>query len=305
MGVGGRQIRTVLCAAALILLLPGVPRGEERPGKAFLWKARSERGTAYLLGSIHYLRKEMYPLDPRIEAAYEESSALVVETDILADGGQGATLFLLTQAVYPPDDGLDRHLSKDTMDRLRNAVGEAFLPVLLRFRPWAAAMTVSSAKLQEMGFDPRYGVDWHFLEKARGRKRILELEPFEEQASLLSSLSEPMQEQFLRYTLEELGTAREELDRIVSAWNSGDAAEMEEIVSRTERDNPGLSPVLDLLLRTRNRSMTERILRLLEREPSLFVVVGAAHLVGEEGIVERLRSRGISVEQVEGSPAKR
>jgi len=53
-----------------------------RQEKSFLWKVRSGPVTVYLLGSLHFLKKENYPLNLKIEEAFEEADTLVVEANI-------------------------------------------------------------------------------------------------------------------------------------------------------------------------------------------------------------------------------
>ena len=50
--------------------------------KSFLWQVQSKTNTVYVLGSIHYLKKEMYPLDEEIEKAFEQADVLAVEADV-------------------------------------------------------------------------------------------------------------------------------------------------------------------------------------------------------------------------------
>ncbi len=40
--------------------------------KSFLWRVQSKTNTVYVLGSIHYLKKEVYPLDEKIENAFDQ-----------------------------------------------------------------------------------------------------------------------------------------------------------------------------------------------------------------------------------------
>ena len=45
----------------------------------FLWELRSPTATVYLLGSVHVASGDMYPLDARIERAFQKSETLVLE----------------------------------------------------------------------------------------------------------------------------------------------------------------------------------------------------------------------------------
>jgi uncharacterized protein YbaP (TraB family) len=68
--------------------------------KTFLWKVQSKTGTVYVLGSIHLLKKESYPLNEKIENAFDKSNVLVVEANI-NDIGQIDVQKLIESVLYP------------------------------------------------------------------------------------------------------------------------------------------------------------------------------------------------------------
>ena len=72
----------VLLILCLIGFLSCPARASAQEGKSFLWRVRSNTSTLYLLGSIHFLKQENYPLNPGIEKAFAQSNFLVVEANI-------------------------------------------------------------------------------------------------------------------------------------------------------------------------------------------------------------------------------
>ena len=267
--------------------------------KSFLWKARSKTGTVYLLGSVHVLSKDFYPLPARIENAFKESDALVVEANI-NDVDVGETMSMLQGSFYPGDDTLEKHISKETYDRARNRLNELGAPMelFIKNKPWFLAITMTALELGRLGFDPAYGIDKHFLDEAAGKKKILELESAQYQIGLLNNLSDDDQELFLVYTMNEIDILKKEMKALTDAWKSGDARTMDSILSGQLEEEPGLSRIYEKLIYERNRKMTSKIEDYLKKGDKYFVVVGAAHLVGERGILERLKARGYSVEQM-------
>lgn len=284
-----------------ILCLASVPlaRAEEaRPGgKSFLWKVRSETATAYLLGSIHLLKRDMYPLDGKIEEAFDRSGVLVVESDVRGGAGGERQQRMLEGAMYPPGDTIENHISKETLALLRRKVPQLSLDRVGRLKPWALAMTIAVLEYQKMGLDYNHGIDVYFLGKATGGKRIREIEGADSVIAMLNGFSDEQQDLFLQYTLLDLDEIGKKTDRILGAWTAGDAAAMEEIISESLRERPLLLPVFDALFYRRNEKMAGKIEEYLKEEGRFFVVVGAGHLVGEKGIVERLRRKGFPVEQ--------
>ena len=159
------------------------------------------------------------------------------------------------------------------------------------------ALTLTALELLRSGFEPRYGIDMHFLSKA-GQKRIVELESLDQQVDLLSNFSDAEQEAFLVYTIKELDTLGRESDRLLQTWKAGDARGLESILAKSADGDQGTISIYEKLLYARNRSMTAKVEDFLRSKDTCFVVVGAGHLVGSKGIVELLRTKGYAVEQM-------
>ncbi len=284
--------------AALYLASPIFAGEGADPGKkSFLWMVRAEKGTVHLLGSIHLLKREMFPLDRKIEEAFERSDVLAVEANVRDGSGSERQRRLLQGALYPAGDTIENHISKETVELLRRRFPDLPMDRMNRFKPWALAMTIAVLEYKKLGLDYEYGVDVYFLDKALNGKKIRELENPDSVIATLDGFSDEYQDLFLRYTLLELDTVGEQTDRIIRAWAGGDAATMEEILLENIHEHPGLMPVFDALFFQRNGKMAAKIEGYLKEGGEFFVVVGAGHLVGEKGIIELLRRRGFSVEQ--------
>jgi uncharacterized protein YbaP (TraB family) len=283
---------------ALFLALPLLAQqGATQEKRNFLWKVRSETATAHLLGSIHLFKREMYPLDRKIEEAFQRSDVLVVEADVRPASGGERQKQVLRGALYPEGDSLANHISKETRDLLARMFPGLSLEGVSRLKPWALAMTLAVQEYQKLGWDYEYGMDAYFLEKAADGKQVREIERPDIVIDMLNGFSDEYQDLFLRYTLLDLDGVGEKTDRIVKAWTAGDAAALEKIISVIIHENPVLLPVVDALLYKRNVNMAARIEEYLNEKGEFFVVVGAAHLVGEKGIVELLRNKGFPVDQ--------
>jgi uncharacterized protein len=266
--------------------------------KSFIWRVEAEGTTVYILGSVHFLKKENYPLHPNIEKAFEKADTLVVEANI-NDESKINPAMIMERAFYPENDTLQSHVSKETYERIREEAGGLGIPPeqMDRCRPWFLAITISSLEFMKLGYDPRYGVDYYFLTKAANLKRILELENLDYQIRLLSGLSDTEQELFLLYTLKDLKIAGQEFNQLFKAWTSGDSQGMESILMKYTREDRRLSSAYEKLIYERNGNMAGKIEAYLKTKGTYFVVVGAAHLIGEKGIIEILRGKGYRVVQ--------
>jgi uncharacterized protein YbaP (TraB family) len=279
--------------------LPFVKSAFSHDQKSFLWKIQSGSATVYLLGSIHLLKKNVYPLNETIENTYESSDTLVVEANINEMDKLDLTK-LTGRAFYQGDDHIEKHVSPETYRSIRKESETLGLPVeLIRMqKPWFLALALQAMELVKLGYDPQYGVDFHFLAKARGKKRILELESVEEQINLLSGFSEREQELFLLYTLKNLRSMDGQVEALVRAWASGDVQAIESILTESALQDKAIAPVFGKLFDERNLKMCSRIESYLNSTGSYFVIVGAGHLVGKRGIIELIKGKGYVAEQL-------
>ena len=267
--------------------------------KDFLWKVQSDTTTVYLLGSIHFMKKEFYPLNKRIEDTFDKSAVLAVEANV-DDVSKLDIQGLMEKAFYPSDDTLEKHVSAETYGRVKKAFEEFGIPAWLmdKQKPWFLALTLESLALVKLGFDPTYGIDVHFLSEASGKKKIKELESIDYQINLLSGFSDGEQEAFLLSTLKDLNSYEKEVDKLLDAWVSGDTGGVESILKESTIKDEGMASVYDKLLYERNRNMVSKIEGYLKSGETHFVVVGAGHLLGERGIINLLRQKGCQIEQL-------
>lgn len=301
-----RRVRSPLARLALlpllVVFLAGLARAESgRPGDAgplFLWKITTAKATSYLLGSVHVAKPDFYPLDPRLEEAFGQCSALAVEADI---GGGLDHLADTVKALgcYPEDggDGLERHISPRTrqlFEKLRLDVA-----MLRQLRPWLAALILQTKLMEALGFDDKLGIDRHFLDAARQRQLpVRQLESIDAQLRLLADMPQDCADAQLYEALRAVQNKGRILKQIISLWQAGDDEALARLLAEDLKAYPEYQDCTDRLYSQRNRAMAEIVEDWLEEGTPVFVVVGAAHLVGPDGLVTLLRAKGHDVTQV-------
>jgi hypothetical protein len=265
--------------------------------KHFLWSLASGRNTLYLLGSLHLLTRDSYPLDQVIQEAYEDSQSVVFEAnmDALKDPLNQARIMAL--GFYPLDQTLRQNVSKRTYRTLEKRVKEAGLSMAVfdRLKPWACALTLTVLALQKLGFDQAHGIDAYFFHKAkRDGKKLVFLEEVKYQIDLLAGMGREEQELSLRQALDDLALVETMASEMVDAWERGDASKLHSIMSKSLRKYPRIH---DRLLVERNKNWVARLEDLGNQEGNVLVIVGAAHLVGPGNLLDLLRERGHEVTQ--------
>lgn len=267
-------------------------------GHVFGWKVSKGQGTIYVVGSVHLLSKDFYPLHPALEAAYADSDYLVEEVDIGEMSGTGSQLTMLTRGMQPSSQPLEKALSPSTLALLTKKSADLGLPMeaLKQFKPWMIALTVEAMEWQKAGFDPELGLDKHFYEQAkRDGKTVQGLETIEYQISRFDEMPIELQDHLLAETLKSIDTERASLSKMIESWRTGDAAAVERIVLKDLQQEPVL---YKRLLVERNTNWMPKLDALFARKGRALVVVGAAHLVGPDGLLTMFRARGYKVEQL-------
>jgi uncharacterized protein YbaP (TraB family) len=268
-----------------------------RTKKNFLWSVEKGKSTIYLLGSIHLLPRELEALDKAIEAGYSDARIIVFETDIDGLSDPAFEAKVTSIGLLPEGQTLEQHLSQRTYALLQQKAGEFGLQaeIFNQFKPWLCALTLTSVELQRLGFNPNYGIDTYFFDKAkRDGKEIRFLESIDDQLGLFTEMSRQEEDIFLAKVLQELDTMRVQVVDMINAWKSGDS---DTLASMVKVEFEGYPEVYAKMLVERNQKWVQQIEDLLGQDGNSFVVVGAAHLVGDDSILEILKRKGFEVEQ--------
>ena len=310
-----RTTKLVPSLALALLLLVGcsaapVPETpQETPARHALWHVTAtsetveteagapegpELGSVWLLGSVHLQREGGAPLPEAVETAFAEADAVVFEVDL--DAVYADPLGMLETAFFQDERTLQSELSPEAWALLVEEIDDVgVLLGLGKAKPWFVALTLSVQELQTEGYSTGAGLDHILFERAKeaGKPRIA-LETAAEQLAFFDHLGREEQEMFLLQTLRDSGETADQADEIVALWEAGDVEGLEELFGAEAQKYPALYA---RLLGERNRLWLPTLEELLREHESLLVVVGTAHLVGEDSLVELLREAGYRVRQ--------
>jgi uncharacterized protein YbaP (TraB family) len=298
----GRRLRGLAVLTFLLALWPltevayAQQTYKSRTKSNFLWSARKGKSTIYLLGSIHLLPRELEALDKAIEAGYSDSKIIVFETNIDSLSDPAFEAKVTNLGLLPPGETLEQRVSKQTYGLLQQKVNELGLQVEIfnQFKPWLCALTLTSLELQKLGFNPNYGIDKHFFDRAKqDGKEMRFLETTDEQLDLFTEMSREEEDSFLAKVLQELDTTQVKVVDMINAWKSGDS---DKLASMVKVEFAGYPKIYARMLVERNQKWVKHIEDLSGQGGNSLVVVGAAHLVGDDSILELLKKKGFAVE---------
>jgi len=269
-----------------------------KPRRFLMWKATSPTATVHLVGSIHVGDQGLYPLPAEVESAFAAAKVLAVEINVKSVDRMKTMELIQKYGMYSGEDSLSKHISKETSTALDEFCSKHNLPRagVEQLKPWVVAVTIAALSWQQAGEDPSLGVDMHFLDESKPPQRIDELETMESQLNLFVDATEEEQLALLASTLKQGDKMKEMIWKIQTAYLSGDPEALRKIMD--EQADTGSKTLTKKLLDDRNVAMAGKIEEYLKGKEQAFVVVGAAHIVGDKGIARMLRDKGYKVEQV-------
>lgn len=253
-----------------------------------LWKVESENGTAYLLGSVHVGDSSMYPLNEAIEKAYTESCCLGFEFDISKVDMQS----FITSAVKTDSTKLKDMLSPAVYDTVAAIITKMGLneTAMDMFQPWIIGLFVAQSGLIGSGMEASLGIDVYFLNKAKtDKKKTFDLESPDLQIDVFKRISKDT-EKYFQYMLKDMNSTDYMIEDMIRAWIDGDDKKLENMLF-PEYGNE-FEEIDRVIIDERNVLMAEKIANRMQEPETLFIVVGAGHLIGKKSIIKILEDMG-------------
>jgi uncharacterized protein YbaP (TraB family) len=283
--------------AAVAFAAPPRKIAAPAPSKSMLFRVRAPNGgaTVYLLGSVHLLSPDAAKLPATIDSAFAKSKVVAFETSL--DTVQMRAQELLGRARYPQGTTLRSSVSAATAahtDSLLRSYGLS-LDQVNAFKPWFVSILMSQLVMQKANFKADLGVDMQLNARAKSAsKSVIGLEPVDFQLGLFDSISPADQEKMLMQG-DGPDSTMHQLMIIKDAWVEGNAARLDSLLNSRASQS---SSLFAKLVTDRNKSWIPKIEELARGKDDALVVVGAAHLVGKEGVLELLKAKGYTIEQL-------
>jgi len=263
-----------------------------------VWVATSGDNKVYLGGTVHLLRPDDYPLPDEYDQAYADSERLFFETDVSSMNDMAVQASLLQQLTYSDSRTLQTVLNEEAYESLTSHLATVGMPIMMmeKFKPGLVVSTLQIFEFQKLGFTPQ-GVDVYFNNRAIGdAKRVGELESVQEQINYIANMGEGNESEFILLSLDELEEISSSMEDLIRAWREGDMQALAELFVDSMRSES--EDLYNSLLLERNQNWLPLIEQMFSEDGTEFVLVGAAHLVGDDGLLSLLQARGYQVEQL-------
>ncbi len=299
-----RVLTSLLLGACLLtgtaVAAPAAKAGSTAP-VPLLWKVTGPGDSrVYLLGSFHMLRADDYPLAADVDQAFAASNRLMFELSP-ADMQSPDLVGKMMQAAMRTDGSeLRRDLDAPTWTKLQAYAAANNMPLaqLQGMKPWFVGLTITLSQLARMGLDPELGLDRHFMKRAADAgKPTSGLESIDTQIAVFAQMSAKEQQQMVAEALDQAEQADALSRKLHDAWRRGDE---KTLWNEMAVDMRSQYPQLYKRINTdRNDAWVPKLQQQLQAgQGGTLVVVGALHLLGEDGLVEKLRGKGFKVERV-------
>ncbi len=262
------------------------------------YRLKGENNTIYVAGSIHVGQPDFFPFTDEIEDAFESSDYLVVEVDLTTEENMNNAANIMEFAQLENGQTLDQVLSEELYLKLSETFADFGMPIenFNSFEPWFISILLPAFKITSLGYLEEFGVDKYFMNKALGNKEILELETFMDQIDLFRDMDS---EANLINTILTLPGTETMLKELVKAWKMGDEEKLNMLMHDEYKSEIfDTSDFYAKMFTERNIEMTEKIGKFLDDDKDYFIVVGAGHLVGDDGIISLLEKDGFKAEKL-------
>jgi hypothetical protein len=296
---------TLLAVALIALLAPvawadqaapaAVPKTTAPARHPLLWKVSDADNAVYLLGSFHLLKQDDYPLPAEVGRAFDDSQQVLFEIDPAAMNAPETVTKMQHYMGYSDGKTLSQVMPKPMLEKLNTllAAGGGSVQALEQQEPWAVNLGLVLNISQALGFRPELGLDRHLMaQAAQSGKPASGLETIDEQLQAMDSIPYAEQNQGIDEFLTDPQKTVRQLTDMHTWWRAGD---VEKLNSQMRAEMASKTPESYRLLDVQRNDAW-----LLDgvKHSNTLVVVGALHLLGSDGLVEKLRAKGYKVERV-------
>ncbi len=263
--------------------------------EAMVWKLQNKDKVIFIGGTVHCLRKSDYPLPDEYQIVYDKVEQVIFEASIKEMYYIANQIKLTKKGFYLNGETLKDNISSETYKKLLKFLKKKNLPfaTYAKMKPWMVMMVLTIQEFEKINVTAFNGVEYYINAKAmKDNKKEGGLESVDEHIGILSSLENKIGDEAILSCIEELDNIEEEFNKIITTWKSGDIKAMDNFFVKKMKDK--YKGLYNALLFNRNKNWVPRIIKLIESQEKTFILVGSAHLVGEDSLIKLLQEKGYS-----------
>ena len=265
---------------------------KQKSDNSLLWQVSGNglKHPSFLFGTFHLLCKEDIHFSDQLKKAIKSSDEIYMEMDMDDPSTMLSGLLYMNmkdgkklEELYTPEEY--KRLESYFSDTLQTP-----MMLLQRAKPY---FLVALLYPQMMNCKTPVGVEEELMKIAKeDEKEIKGLETMQFQASVFDSIPYEWQAKELLKNIDSFPAYKKEFDTMLESYKNQRLDQMQSMISKSEF---GSDKYEDLLLNDRNKNWVEQLKEIMKNE-SVFVAVGAGHLVGDTGLIHLLRKAGYTVD---------
>ncbi len=295
------RLKTGLLAAVLFVSafapMAAPAKAPDVAVKPAMWVIRDADSTIYLLGSIHVMKPDTVWLTPAIQSRFDSAEDVWFEIPDLDDKAAAAPM--AQKYMFDPIGDMSAGLTPEEVagvDALLKPMG-LNTAALKAMRKWAVGLIITLQQINSLGYTTETGVDVTLMKQARAKtKTVHGFETMESQMQALVPDNEADELTALRTTLKDIDTMPQDIGDLFAAWERGDAEALNHLmIDKMLAEDP---KSYQRLIVQRNAAWAPQIEDILAGKGTVFITVGAGHLVGPDSVIAMLKTHGIAAERV-------
>lgn len=294
-------MKTTIFKFALLFCVPLIfnsckaqkpPLVANKDGNTLLWQVSGKnlKSPSYLFGTFHLLCKDDIHFGEQLKTAVSRSKEIYMELDMDDPATMlGGMLYMnmkngkALSDLYSPTD----------YERLKNYFSDSLkmpIALLAKAKPF---FLVALLYPKMMNCASPAGVEEQLMKIAKEQKKEIKgLETIQFQTSVFDSIPYEWQAKELLKNIDSFSFYKNEFDKMVNLYKTQQLDSMNVLMSKEDTVSNKYN---DLLLVNRNKNWVKQLKKIMAGE-SVFVAVGAGHLMGENGLIELLKREGYKVE---------
>lgn len=264
---------------------------------ASVYKVSKDKDVVYIGGTFHILTEKDYPLPEQYQTAYKQSQELIFETDVAALDSPEFMQKSMGVILYQDGNTLKTGLNEATFARLSEYTASRQIDInqFMPLNPTGVMLTITIMEYQARGFVAD-GVDSFYFKKAGAdKKKVSWFESPDEQLAIIDSFDNEDPNGLINYTLDEIDGIDKTINDLHQSWRVGDMDKLTTLGIDAFKDYP---EVYKVVLKDRNDKWMSKIKAMFGDDDTEFVLVGALHLPGKDGVLTQLEALGYSVEKL-------
>lgn len=296
------MIKYFISAILVLFLLPACKAQKEsdfilnKDDNTLLWKVSGNglQKPSFLYGTFHLMCKDDIHFSDQMKKAIKMSDQIYMEMDM-----DDPTVMLSGMMYMNMKDGkkLEDLYSKEEYARLQQYFKDSLKMPLMMFQKAKPYFLIALFYPKMMNCKTPTGVEQEIIAIAKDdKKQISGLETMQFQASIFDSIPYESQAKELLKNIDSFDVNKKEFESMLEIYKN---QLLDSMQSKLDFSELGGEKFEGILLTNRNKNWVGQLKNNIMPKESVFVAVGAGHLVGENGLISLLRKAGYTVQPLE------